>query len=280
MLHPAQLNLKEIIKDDGTVDVNAQALLSELVEQYPYYHAARMLLLRLLYQQHDSLFNEELRKAALFLPSRAKIYQEIEGDSMRPKPQEKSSFSGATHERKSKTPIDISSKTSRTDELLGNFLLTTPPMLWDSRSGRPVDATTDYIGYLQYQESLSNDSEGETSNAKQVSSPGGNEPSVEGAGNESKDRLSEFLNSQSGKRITLSEKKDSELQKPVIVENDSAGQQGAFTETLARIYIKQGKFEQAIEIIRRLSLKYPKKNRYFADQIRFLEKLILNNQSK
>lgn len=51
-----------------------------------------------------------------------------------------------------------------------------------------------------------------------------------------------------------------------------------FTETLAHIYIKQGKYTKAIEIIRRLSLNYPKKNRYFADQIRFLEKLIINER--
>jgi len=35
-----------------------------------------------------------------------------------------------------------------------------------------------------------------------------------------------------------------------------------------------------VKIIRQLSLKYPKKNRYFADQIRFLEKLIINNNKK
>ena len=52
-----------------------------------------------------------------------------------------------------------------------------------------------------------------------------------------------------------------------------------FTETLAQIYIKQGKYNKAIEIIRRLSLNVPEKNRYFADQIRFLEKLILNERT-
>jgi predicted Zn-dependent protease len=54
---------------------------------------------------------------------------------------------------------------------------------------------------------------------------------------------------------------------------------GVLTEAMARIYIKQGKYDKAIEIIQRISLKYPKKNRYFADQIRFLEKLIINQQS-
>ena len=53
-----------------------------------------------------------------------------------------------------------------------------------------------------------------------------------------------------------------------------------FTETLAKIYVKQQRYSKALEIIKKLSLKYPKKNAYFADQIRFLEKLIINANSK
>ncbi len=48
------------------------------------------------------------------------------------------------------------------------------------------------------------------------------------------------------------------------------------TESLAKIYIKQRRYSKALEIIKKLSLKYPEKNVYFADQIRFLEKLITN----
>ncbi|MBQ4524467.1 MAG: tetratricopeptide repeat protein, partial [Bacteroidaceae bacterium] len=42
----------------------------------------------------------------------------------------------------------------------------------------------------------------------------------------------------------------------------------------------QHRYAKALEIIRRLSLKYPKKNAYFADQIRFLEKLVINSNDK
>ncbi|MEG1187566.1 MAG: tetratricopeptide repeat protein, partial [Bacteroidales bacterium] len=38
----------------------------------------------------------------------------------------------------------------------------------------------------------------------------------------------------------------------------------------------QKKYSKALEIIKKLSLKYPEKNVYFADQIRFLEKIITN----
>lgn len=53
-----------------------------------------------------------------------------------------------------------------------------------------------------------------------------------------------------------------------------------FTETLAKIYIKQQRYDKAVEIIRKLSLKYPKKNIYFANQLKELEKLIINNKIK
>jgi predicted Zn-dependent protease len=66
----------------------------------------------------------------------------------------------------------------------------------------------------------------------------------------------------------------------VSYEEEKEGEEEYFTETLARIYVKQGRYSKALEIIRRLSLAYPKKNAYFADQIRFLEKLIINNNNK
>ncbi len=46
-----------------------------------------------------------------------------------------------------------------------------------------------------------------------------------------------------------------------------------FTQTLANIYIKQKKYNRAYEIIKRLSLNYPEKNIYFADQLSFLGKV-------
>ena len=51
-----------------------------------------------------------------------------------------------------------------------------------------------------------------------------------------------------------------------------------FTETLARIYLKQRRYGKALEIIRSLYLNFPNKSIYFADQIRYLEKLVRINQ--
>ena len=92
--------------------------------------------------------------------------------------------------------------------------------------------------------------------------------------------IDDFIRNDTGK-ITLNENPE---YLPQISDNDNDESKNVeetyFTETLAKIYIKQGRYSKALEIIRQLSLEYPKKNAYFADQIRFLEKLIINNKNK
>ena len=48
------------------------------------------------------------------------------------------------------------------------------------------------------------------------------------------------------------------------------------TETLARVYLEQKKFENAIQAYRILSLKYPEKSGFFADQIKRIQILQKN----
>ncbi len=227
-------------------NVTAQRQLRQLVERYPYYQAARLLFLRSLYETHDPAFGQELRKAALYVPSRKVLYNLIEADRLKPVP-----------ESKVQHKVDADEQMDSTYTLIDNFLNTNPqpeskPM---RRTTRPtIDAATDYMGYmLQIEENTAEQTE--------------EKPIVYG-----QQLLDNFL--ATGK-IVIEDHPDEELQKPEEVENKEV-----LTETLARIYIKQAKYDKALEIIRRISLKYPKKSRYFADQIRYLEKIIVNNNNK
>ena len=46
------------------------------------------------------------------------------------------------------------------------------------------------------------------------------------------------------------------------------------TETLAKIYMKQGLYNEALQSYQKLILKFPEKNSYFAGQIENIKKLI------
>lgn len=56
----------------------------------------------------------------------------------------------------------------------------------------------------------------------------------------------------------------------------AAASDTSLSESLAKIYIRQKRYDKAFEIIHALSLNNPKKSVYFADQLRFLRKLMLN----
>ena len=294
-----------VLAANGNVSEMPIDELNAIVERYPYFHLARLTLLRKLYEMRDPAFNDELRRSAIYLPSRETIYEFVEGDKMRPRPQEDSpALYGATQARKVNERL-AGSNESRTESLIDSFLNSVPGLVPQAekapaplRRGR-ADATQDYIAYLMAEEEelqaearLQAEQQaavGQQAEAEQQTVVGlqAEQQAVIGQQAEAEQQptaeqqtelIDNFIQKQGDRRIRLKDKKDSELVKPVINPDDSDSQ-GAFTETLARIYIKQGKFEHAIEIIRRLSLKYPKKNRYFADQIRFLEKLIANQNA-
>ena len=57
---------------------------------------------------------------------------------------------------------------------------------------------------------------------------------------------------------------------------DSAENESLMTETLAKVYLEQQKFENAIKAYRILILKYPEKSGFFADQIKAINILQKN----
>jgi hypothetical protein len=77
-------------------------------------------------------------------------------------------------------------------------------------------------------------------------------------------------------KIKPSEKKP----KPKLVDNNNTTEDSLMTETLARIYLEQKNYDKAIQSYKILSLKYPEKSSFFADQIKAVKELREHNNTE
>ncbi len=64
---------------------------------------------------------------------------------------------------------------------------------------------------------------------------------------------------------------------PDIIREKEVEKADLMTATLARVYLEQKKFKKAIQAYKILSLKYPEKSSFFADQIKAIQDLQQNN---
>ena len=64
------------------------------------------------------------------------------------------------------------------------------------------------------------------------------------------------------------------------VEQSTQNDGSMLSESLAKMYIARKKYSKALEIIESINLNFPEKSIYFADQIRFLRKIVLNQNIK
>ena len=244
----------ELIKHPELLDRDTLYELRSLTALYPYYQTARLLMLQNLYLLHDPTFDEELRRAAIYITDRRVLFNMIESAHYQLRTQKTEASPSVPQPQQDG---------SRTISLIDNFLESIPKEetpVEKKRKPTPADAAVDYVAYLL-------ETEGDNT-PEEV-------PEMRG-----QSLIDSFIKSDK-RKFVLSE--EPQLTPPVEteVENTTNGpEEENFTETLARIYIRQGRYSKALEIIQRLSLQVPKKNAYFADQIRFLEKLIINNNKK
>ena len=67
--------------------------------------------------------------------------------------------------------------------------------------------------------------------------------------------------------------------KPKLINNEESTDDSLMTETLARIYLEQKNYDKAIQSYRILSLKYPEKSSFFANQIKAIKELREHNNT-
>jgi len=250
------MNITQLIQAPEQLDRTTLYQLRRLVAQNPCHQAARLLMLQNLYLLHDPTFDEELQRAAVWMTDRRALYNLVEAQHHQLKQQPTT----ATQ------PTPAAKEADRTTSLIDDFLGTMPqePAKVARKHRKPTaaDAAIDYVAYMiETQPNASQNTSNNTSDDRTAS------------------LIDNFINKEGGKINLADNDNNPTIDNQAETNNDENEPiEGYFTETLAKIYIKQGRYLKAFEIIQRLNLNYPKKSAYFADQMRYLEKLILNNK--
>ena len=255
------MDIVELIKHPKNLDRDTLYELRSMLALYPYFQSARLLLLQNLFLLHDPSFDEELRRAAIYITDRRVIFHLIEAGH----------YQLATLKKEKPSPRSRDEQDSRTLSLIDNFLESLPKEEEDSekkprRKPTPADAAVDYVAYL-LESGFNDDQIGEA-------------PQLIG-----QSLIDTFIENDRGKRVlnehpTLKpEIEDDEPQRTSADDNGGHPSDEYYTETLSRIYIKQKRYEKALDIVKQLNEnESKKKNPFYEDQMRFLEKLIINNK--
>lgn len=140
------MELNRLIQHPEEMDRETLYDLRALLALYPYYQTARLLMLKNLYLLHDPSFDEELRRAAIYISDRKVIFQMIEAAHYQLKrTQNKPQGMGI---------LDAKKKEDRTSSLIDHFLDSIPTDAEENekkkekRKPTPADAAVDYVSYL------------------------------------------------------------------------------------------------------------------------------------
>lgn len=304
----------DYVSNPGLLNKETVSSLNEIIEEYPWFQTARMLLVKNLHLIDHVRFNSELKTTAAYIADRKRLFelihnQQEEIEETEPaKPNNKDivikedKHKETAHKQNEPNQSSTGLSTSfvsvsdyfQTDDVYETNDGNTIDFRSLSKKAKPEDNSPMVMpsaDFLEY--------ESTSYTSYQLNTPTDL--------NEEENRsFSGWLNALRNAPIEPTSKKEPPTKKktqqlidnflsfdtPKIVANAKSNSSekslerhqrsidesdDLLSETLANIYIKQKHYEKAIGIYEKLCLKYPEKNAYFAEQINNLEKRI-NNQ--
>lgn len=226
-------------------EINFQ--LKEITQKYPYFQSARALHLKILKNKESFKYNNKLKITAAYTTDRAILFDFITSKS----------FKVVTNQKEKKTSLKeilLPKKKAKEVSLIKEGLAI----------GKPLPFTkSESFSFNQWMQ-LSSE------NVITRNSPVITKDVTPVKTLEKNDIVDRFIKT-SPKISRPSKTNPSEVK----VFKDKQNSQLA-TETLAKVYLEQKKYESAIQAYKILSLKYPEKSGYFADQIKRIQILQKN----
>jgi len=241
----------ELMQGEAQYDKKTLSGLAKIIDKYPYFQTAHLLYTLNLFHLEDAHFLIELRKAAIYLNDRRKLFFLVENRFF-----DSDKIDALQH----KTPENSDSFFNLIDSFLTGK--SQKEEVADN-TGKVQDlpsASTDYIA-----DYLSDNKEETVENSKPL---------------QFQDVIDRFLKEDEISPIKIELKNRDNTEKVIAPNIEQADEDDFVSESMAKIYIKQRKYDKALEIINKIVLHYPEKSSYFADQIQMLEDLININKNK
>ncbi len=244
--------LNRLVANPGLVNRSHFSDLQKLIDEYPYVSAFRLLYQKGLGNEHDVICDAELHRTALYAPNRNQLMLLL----VDKREEELSTPAVAAEKTEPVEPVVAPSKPEARVKRISS-LAPTHPAAGSTTAGADDPDVGSALRFGAEVDAFLSHFEAAQAKRKAEQSAAASAP----------------LKVQN--TVASDDDDDDNVPSGAQTERvDSKPSNEFFTETLAKIYIKQEKFDKAINIFEQLCLKYPEKSAYFAEQIRFLKKLI------
>jgi len=274
-------NLTYLLQDPKGIDVPKTKQLDEIINEYPYFQSARAIHLKGLNKTNSFKYNQALKKTAAYTIDRKVLFEFITAPDFSMNSEIKINKAVETVEpettdiHQKETVASFSDQNEETEE---TSEISTDLTAIKEEVNKPNGLTTEILEIgkpIQF-----NSSEPHSFNEwmqlisqKPIEREKKPEESIEKTTKieEKFQLIDRFIESKP--KIKPVDK--STVSQNVIFERDTESE-SLMTETLAKVYLEQQKFESAIKAYRILSLKYPEKSGFFADRIKAINILQIN----
>ena len=266
-----------LLKSPTNIDALKTIQLEEVIREFPYFQPARVLHLKGLNTLNSFKYNQELKRTAAHTIDRAVLFDFITSNNftksfneihileeievidpetveiLHQKIKESFSEEAALETEESKDTLKIEAE--ETEEEVSEIL----------EIGKPIEfSSNEPHSFNEWMQLISKKPIDRVEN-KEISSK---KPSKT---EEKFDLISKFI--KTNPKIAPVDKT---IVNQDVAQNSYAENDSLMTETLAKVYLEQKKYENAIKAYRILSLKYPEKSGFFADRIKAIKNLQKN----
>ena len=241
----------------------------ELVDMFPYFQSAHLLLLKGLNDNEDLRFNKQLHHSALHIANREILYYYLNSHDDNNQPDNDFTASEVEPKNELRDIDNVNNiKNSNEDQII---LLTDDQIETVEDQSFYVDSALTNPEKIELLELDAELEENDSESVIEQSYSADNIDESELRRQQQSELIDKFIIA--NPRIDPVKEKSphlvADLAAPHLEENG-----GLVTETLANIYINQEYYSKAIAIYEKLSLKYPEKISYFATQIEKIEEHI------